>query len=188
MIEDFGEMNTPNPNNLGELADGLGERMLVLRHDSIVVSHTILSRGNAIENEWALRQIGDMNLWPQRSFARDKVLEYRKAKGLAPEQFAEMLGVRPSHLHGLLYDKRTHPTLEFIQKLASILSLSISELADDPGGDPPPGITPEDYRAASEEDRVYLRAMGSDLGRLTPDQKRNAVEAWKALVRGITGS
>ena len=66
MIEDLGEMHTPNPDEPGEFADSLGERVLVLRHDNIVVSHTILSRGNAIENEWSLAQIGDMNQWPQR--------------------------------------------------------------------------------------------------------------------------
>lgn len=68
MIEDLGEMHTPNPDEPGEFADSLGERVLVLRHDNIVVSHTILSRGNAIENEWSLAQIGDMNQWPQRQF------------------------------------------------------------------------------------------------------------------------
>ena len=129
-----------------------------------------------------------MNLWPQRQFVRDRVLAYRKAHELSPDGFAEMLGIKASHLHGLLYDKRTRPTLEIIQKLASILDLSISDLADDPGGEPPPGISPEDFKSSTEEDRVFLRAMGSDLTRLTAEQKRNAFDAWKALVRGITGA
>ena len=61
MVEDFGEMDTPNPDESGELANSLGKGVVVLRHDSIVVSHTILSRGNTIENEWSLGQIEDMS-------------------------------------------------------------------------------------------------------------------------------
>ena len=107
MVQDFGEMNATTPDNGGQIFDGSLEGVVVLRHDIIVVSHTILSRGNAIENEWSLAQIGDMNQWPQRQFVRDKVLEHRKANNLSPEQFANLLGIKPSHLHGLLYDKRT---------------------------------------------------------------------------------
>ena len=107
MVQDFGEMDAPNPDNGGQILDGPLDGVVVLRHDSIVVSHTILLRGNAIENEWSLAQIGDMNQWPQRQFVRDKVLEHRKANNLSPERFADLLGIKPSHLHGLLYDKRT---------------------------------------------------------------------------------
>ena len=64
MVQDFGEMNATTPDNGGQILDGSLEGVVVLRHDSIVVSHTILSRGNAIENEWSLAQIGDMNQWP----------------------------------------------------------------------------------------------------------------------------
>lgn len=103
MVQDFGEMNATTPDNGGQIFDGSLEGVVVLRHDSIVVSHTILSRGNAIENEWSLAQIGDMNQWPQRQFVRDKVLEHRKANNLSPEQFADLLGIKPSHLHGHLF-------------------------------------------------------------------------------------
>jgi len=63
MVQDFGEMDATAPNNGGQILDGSLDGVVVLRHDSIVVSHTILSRGNAIENEWSLGQIEDMNLW-----------------------------------------------------------------------------------------------------------------------------
>ena len=53
MVQDFGEMDATAPNNGGQILDGSLEGVVVLRHDSIVVSHTILSRGNAIENEQA---------------------------------------------------------------------------------------------------------------------------------------
>ena len=66
MVQDFREMNATTPDNGGQILDGSLDGVLMLRHDNIVVSHTILSRGNAIENEWSLAQIGDMNQWPQR--------------------------------------------------------------------------------------------------------------------------
>ena len=62
MIEDLGEMHTPNPDEPGEFADSLGERVLMLRHDNIVVSHTILSRGNAIEKRGLLYMSAQKNL------------------------------------------------------------------------------------------------------------------------------
>ena len=70
MVQDFGEMHPATADNGSQLLDGSLEGVVVLRHDSIVVSHTILSRGDSIENRWALGQIEDMNLWPQRPFVR----------------------------------------------------------------------------------------------------------------------
>lgn len=84
MVQDFGEMHPATADNDSQLLDGSLEGVVVLRHDSIVVSHTILSRGNAIENEWSLAQIGDMNQWPQRQFVRDKVLEHRYVCKMKP--------------------------------------------------------------------------------------------------------
>ena len=115
MVQDFGEMHPATADNGSQLLDGSLEGVVVLRHDSIVVSHTILSRGDSIENRWTLGQIEDMNLWPQRPFVRKKVLYHRKAQGLSHDDFANLLGIKPSHLHGLLYDKRTRITLEIAQ-------------------------------------------------------------------------
>jgi transcriptional regulator with XRE-family HTH domain len=120
-----------------------------------------------------------MNTWPQRPVVQRSVLAYRKERGLAPEQMAEILGVAPSYLHNLLYDKRVWPSLDVAQKLAEVLGMKLGDVVDDPGAEIT-GATP----ASSDLDRFMLRTMGSNLSKLTDAQKQAAFEAWNAIIRG----
>ena len=88
MVQDFGEMDAPNPDNGGQILDGSLEGVVVLRHDSIVVSHTILSRGNAIESGRGARtQMGPCALIPEA-----KILEHGNA---SLDAFLAALSMKP---------------------------------------------------------------------------------------------
>ena len=119
-----------------------------------------------------------MTIWPQRSKFKEAVLSYRKAKGISPEQMADILGIKQSHLHGLLYDKQVGPSKELIETASKILNLPLYELAND-GSLEISGADPN----ASDMERFMLRVMGADLTKLTETQKQSAFEAWRAIVR-----
>ena len=148
-------------------------------HGLSVVCDPIKSRTNEIAPMSVPFDSMGMNPWPQRPVIQAAVLAYRKEHKLSPEQMAEVLGVGPSYLHNVLYDKRVWPSLEVAQKLSEILGLKVGDVVDDPGAEIPGSTT-----ASSDLDRFMLRTMGSNLSKLTDTQKQAAFEAWNAIIRG----
>jgi len=175
-----GQMDSARLDPLSEPRDGFLEGVVVSRHRPSVVCYTTLSTPNNMATSCRLYETWAMSNWPQRDNFKKLVLDYRKEHGLTPEEMAERLGLKPSGLHGLLYDKRTGcPKLETAQNAARVLGVKLSEIVDDPGSDIP-GTNPE----SSEMERVMLRSMGHDITKLTEAQKMAAYNAWKAIVSG----
>lgn len=177
-IQNLGEMSAAHSEPDGQGGHGFREGVRMLGHGSSVVSHTIKSSGNDMDPNPFFNDPEFMTIWPQRSKFKEAVLSYRKAKGISPEQMADMLGIKPSHLHGLLYDKRVGPSKELIETASKILNLPLYELAND-GSLEISGAEPN----ASDMERFMLRVMGADLTKLTETQKQSAFEAWRAIVR-----
>jgi len=154
--EDAGKMNASSLNPLGEACDGSLKGVGMPSHGSSVVCYTTLSTQNNIAmsrhpyDPWA------MSNWPQRDNFKKLVLDHRKEHGLTPEAMADLLGLKPSGLHGLLYDKRTGcPKLETAQQAARVLGVKLSEIVDDPGKE----IAGNDASGLSEARRFLANAM-----------------------------
>jgi transcriptional regulator with XRE-family HTH domain len=129
-----------------------------------------------------------MDRWPQRENFKAKVKEVGEALGMTHQEISTSLGISLEYLRSLLYRKNTRPDWDLAVRMSQSWHCDVTEFIDNPGGEPPAGLDKKEFREGPEEDRVYLRAMGHDLAKLTPEQKRNAIEAWRAVVRGITGS
>jgi len=163
----------------GQGGDGLGEGVMMLGHDDrIVVCDTTKSRGHQIDTLSFGRQHPEMEIWPQREKFKSLVNAYRKKHGIDRATMAECLGVKESHLHGLLYDKRVRPSLDVVQKAAEVFEVSITELIDDPGG-APPGMDPDKWAEASNRDRVLASAMLEDLMTIPEEEKDAYYKLWK---------
>lgn len=188
-VQDFGQVSSPDADALGQFGDGSLEGVVVSSHDSNVLHDTTESSPYSMDLLRLVAETPSMDKFPGRAKFRTAILAYRKKHGITPDQMADILNMKPSGLHGLLYDKRTGYSVETIQKACALMGASITEFIDDPGAPPPPGIDEEDFRLSSEEDRVYLRAMYSGLQTIpTPEQKRHAMDAWAAIVRGYQES
>ena len=122
-----------------------------------------------------------LNPWPQRDLFKAHVNNYRKLHGVARGTVAGRLGITESHLHGLMYDKRTRPSLNVIQLASELFEISVAVLIDDPGGAPLPGIGKDAWTAASERDRLLAATMFADLisGQLTDAEKDEIYRAYK---------
>lgn len=120
-----------------------------------------------------------MERWPQRKLFRDQVNAFRKANGLSRPEVAQRLGIDDGSLHSLMYDKSRGYSLDLLKRAAALFGCSLHEWIDDPGGAPP------EMAEASELDRFMARTMGSDISKMTPEQKMAAFEAWKAIARGF---
>jgi transcriptional regulator with XRE-family HTH domain len=126
-----------------------------------------------------------MDDWAHRENFKTHLTRYRKERGITLDQVALELGLTRNSLMGYLYKKDgARPGLDKLQKAAALFGCSVTEFLDDPGA-PVPGVAPQGYGEASEEERVMLRAIAADLAGLTPDTRRAAFEAWSAIVRGF---
>lgn len=123
-----------------------------------------------------------MDIWPQRERFRELFDAWKKAEGLTTAEATSHLGVTEGTLKAILYRKTYKPGLEILQQAAGLFGCSITELVDDPGAN----VAGEDVSQMRPEDRAFLRAIGSDLSKLTPQQVENAKAAWKAIVKGMT--
>ena len=119
-----------------------------------------------------------MNIWPQRERFKTLVNAYRRKQGIDRATMAERLGIKESHLHGLLYDKRVRPSIDVVQTAAEVFEVSITELLDDPGG-APPGMDPDKWAEASNQDRVLASAMLEDLMTIPEEEKDAYYKLWK---------
>ena len=189
----FPGKNSPDPgigvaSDLGlDLSNGSVEPASKVAHEPSMYSTNIQCKGRHYSFLKHSADPEDMDRWPQRENFKAKVKEVGEALNLTHQEIADTLGIGIDYLRSLLYRKNTRPEWDLAVKMSQVWHCDITEFIDNPGGEPPPGIDEKDFREGSPEDRVYLRAMGSDLSKLTPEQKRNAIDAWRAVVRGITG-
>jgi hypothetical protein len=166
--------------------NGFSQSVAEAHKDSVAFSAT-LSTTNDVVFLATSSHIGNMDdVFPQRTKLRDDILAYRREHGLTPDQMAIKLQRSPSSLKSILYDRTRLVGTDFIKIWAGISGRSITEYIDDPGTSVP-GVPQEAFADATEQERVMMRAMGSDLSRLTTEQRRAAFEAWSAIVRGISG-
>ena len=119
------------------------------------------------------------DVYPYRPNFKQAVKSLRTSRRIPLAEVANLLGLGLDTLHDYLYKKHSRPGRLPLQELARLTGRPMADFDDDPGA-PPPGATPD----SSEIDRFMLRAMGSDLSKLTEKQKQNAFEAWRAIVRG----
>jgi hypothetical protein len=120
-------------------------------------------------------------------------LQYRRFRELADAQLAGGVS-KEDQARGIGIELSTfvtfysgggkrEPGKDTLKKLSAYYQVQLSELTDDPGA-PVAGVPQAQFAESSEEERVMMRAMGSDLSKLTPEQRRAAFEAWSAIVRG----
>ena len=171
-----------------DVGDGSIEPGSEVTHTGSMYSPNIQCKGRLYSFQEQSADSGYMDRWPQRENFKAKVKEVGEALNLTHQEISDTLGIGIDYLRSLLYRKNTRPEWDLAVKMSQVWHCDITEFIDNPGGEPPPGIDEKNYREGSPEDRVYLRAMGTDLSKLTPEQKRNAVDAWRAVVRGITGT
>lgn len=179
-VQHLGKVVAADPELESELGDGFFEGVSVPSHTPSVVCDTIKSRGNDIAPVSLRYDAVGMTQWPQRPLIKAAVLAYRKEHKLNPEQMAGLLGVAPSYLHNVLYDKRVWPSLEVAQKLSEVLHLKLGEVVDDPGEEIPGASTDN-----SDFDRFMLKTMGKDLTELSDAQKQAGFQVWKSFMDGI---
>jgi transcriptional regulator with XRE-family HTH domain len=157
-IQNLRQMGPAYAKASGQVGDRFLEGVRMPCHEISVVCDTIKSRGNEIDPvSIPIDSIG-MTTWPQRPVIQRAVLAYRKEHKLSPEQMAEVLGVGPSYLHNVLYDKRVWPSLEIAQKLSEVLGLKLGEVVDDPGGEIE-GVAREDFAELSPTKRAVLNMV-----------------------------
>lgn len=176
-VKNFGKVGTMNAQLTREFQDhAVGKNSR--RHGSSIVCDTTLSSIHAMDALSFRRQHPWMDVWPQRTRFKNLILSYRTAHAIDRASMAEMLGIKESHLHGLLYDRRVRPGLEVVQRAAEVFEISITELVDDPGS-APPGVDPKKWGELTEKKRVLASAMLEDLAAI-PDGEEDVYYAlWK---------
>ena len=131
--------------------------------------------------------------WPQRKKLKQLFKDYKKEHGLSKEEgdkaMSTLLGVTEDSLNSLLYDKRLRPSLPTIQKMSRVFHVSVSELMDDPGGEPLPGVDAEQWANVDEVDRLMARAVFADVtgDELTRAQKDALYKAYMDMKKTIMG-
>lgn len=116
---------------------------------------------------------------PYQANFKQAVKDLRLSRGITLKDVAGLLGLDLDTLHDYLYKPHSRPGRDPLKKLCALTGRPMSHFDDDPGA-PPEGATED----SSEMDRFMLRVMGSDLSKLTDSQKQNALEVWRAIIRG----
>lgn len=125
-----------------------------------------------------------LDKWPERSAFRRRSEEFRDREGITIDELAPKLGTTPGTLKMWIYGKGARPRLEALFKAARVFGCDLAEFYPDEG--PADAATANGIvEASGEEDRVYLRALASDLRRMNETEKRGAFEAWSSLVRAL---
>lgn len=100
-----------------------------------------------------------------------KIQELRKEKGLSLSELAERAEIAKSYLSSIERDIQTNPSIQFLEKIASVLDIPINSL-----------ITPNHEIAADSLDEEWLKlvkeAMDSNISK---DEFREFLEftKWK---------
>lgn len=148
--------------------------------DMVNPSFTMSSPRDGLRDVYQVQTM-DMDRWPQRELFKIRLKGWRDRQGISMVQAAEALGVTYDTLRQYLYRADTKPSLAFIQRAVTVTGGSVSDYIDDPGN------APEGTEDSDEMTRFMARAMGSDLAKLTPEQKQAAFEVWRATIRGFLG-
>lgn len=122
-----------------------------------------------------------MDIWAQRERFKDAVKEYRETQGKLLREVAELIGIKEQTLKDYLYRDNVKPSLEVLQRAASLFGVSVLEFLDSP--------EPGELKTAPQLDeraRFMRRVMSSDLADLPETEREAAFAAWKAIVAGFT--
>ncbi|SDN42244.1 helix-turn-helix domain-containing protein [Alkalicoccus daliensis] len=76
-----------------------------------------------------------------------RVRQYRNAKGLTMSELAERAGVAKSYLSAIERDIQTNPSIQFLDKIASVLDVDINVLLKD--------VTSSTYEEAAALDEEW---------------------------------
>lgn len=120
--------------------------------------------------------------WPQRSRFRELVDRWvdartEKTKTERREIMAVELGIGRESLKQY-YSGKVIPGRDLIQRIAGVLSCSVSDLMDDPGG-APEGFEAREWSEFSESERMMVRRMFEDLRELSGERRKGYFEAWR---------
>ena len=187
LLEDPEKPRPIDPDLCGKVRDG-GRETVRQAHDRNdgAFSATLPAFSNVVFLATS-PTLGDMDdVFPTRPKLQAHVLAFREHFQITPIDLALKLKRSPSGLKSILYDKTRPVGLDFIQNWSKLSGHSILEYIDDPAS-PIPGVDPVKFRESSEQERVMLRTMAEDLSIMSPQARRSALEAWSAIVRGLTG-
>lgn len=110
-----------------------------------------------------------MEEWTHRAAFRDAIARYKSANGGTTEDVAVLLGSTKGTLNAYLYRKDTKPSLEFLQRAAALMGVSVTMFIDDPTPNSP-GV---DLSTLDPLDRARFGRMVQAIGGgvLTEDDK-----------------
>ncbi|WP_147802910.1 helix-turn-helix domain-containing protein [Alkalicoccus halolimnae] len=88
-----------------------------------------------------------------------RVREYRKARGLTMSELADRAGVAKSYLSAIERDLQSNPSIQFLEKIASVLDVNMNALLKD--------ASAEDEAAALDDEwqQLISEAMNSGVSK-----------------------
>src|SRR5690554_1999989 len=93
----------------------------------------------------------------------DRVKKYREKSGMSMTELSEKAGVAKSYLSALERNIQTNPSIQFLEKIASVLNISIDHLLKD---NPNTNKTVQDGKGIDEEWRQLVQeAMNSGVSK-----------------------
>ncbi len=104
-----------------------------------------------------------------------RVKRYRKEKGISLTDLAQRAGVAKSYLSAIERNIQTNPSIQFLEKIAAVLDISVDHLLKDNPGQPTGGTT---YDMDDEWRSLVKEAMNSGISK---DEFRDFLEfnKWK---------
>jgi len=194
VVEHTDKVNPRHMALLGHFSHGFREGELVnASHDLSVMSHTILSTPNTIETpsqcldthhrggvRMRITKPRRERAWPQQEFFRKQVLAYRHAHNMDLGPFANLLQVSESHLHNLLYDYRTRPSLDVVERASGILQIPAGDLMDDRGSQLTGEPLPEMSAAKRLVAKLIIHELHNDS--VSDEQALRYLDAFRAMV------
>src|SRR5690554_1900986 len=106
----------------------------------------------------------------------DRVKKYREKSGMSMTELSEKAGVAKSYLSALERNIQKNPSIQFLEKIASVLNISIDQLLKDQEENQ----NPDDAVLDQEWQELVREAMKSGVSK---DEFRNFLEfnKWKLL-------
>ncbi|TMW73815.1 helix-turn-helix domain-containing protein [Alteribacter natronophilus] len=93
----------------------------------------------------------------------ERVKKYRKEKGISLTELAQRAGVAKSYLSSIERDIQSNPSIQFLEKVSSVLDISVDHLLKD---NPNEGSTSEADAAMDDEWRKLVHeAMESGVSK-----------------------
>ena len=184
-IEEVVEVPRRCPDGLGKVVDveSSGEKAILESHERECNSETLPAQAQ-ISHCGLLPQRNNAAMsWPQVGIFKIRLKEYQGRTGRTQVQVADDLGTTYGTLRFWLSGTRP-PNRENLHRAATVFGCSITDFIDDPGADVP-GYGEGEGKDLSVEEKADLRAMGTDLSRLSPEQRPIVIRTWRALVDGF---